>query len=127
MNQYIRYTIAVLFAIIGGTICFWTNTQLGENIIFNGIETLVSASILGGYIYFLFNPEENAQNNVINNDRNRWWMYFLLNDKLYITTSIKLSFLPRSMDLVHCILPSRRIQPLQDNEEDSGRQIESNS
>ena len=43
------------------------------------------------------------------------------------TTSIKLSFLPRSMDLVHCILPSRRIQPLQDNEEDSGRQIESNS
>ncbi len=51
MNQYIRYTIAVLFAIIGGTICFWTNTQLGENIIFNGIETLVSASILGGYIF----------------------------------------------------------------------------
>ena len=47
MNQYIRYTIAVLFAIIGGAICFWTNTQLGENIIFNGIETLVSASILG--------------------------------------------------------------------------------
>ena len=80
MNQYIRYTIAVLFAIIGGTICFWTNNQLGENIIFNGIETLVSASILGGYIFFLFNPEENAQNNVINNDRNRWWMYFLLND-----------------------------------------------
>ena len=33
MNQYIRYTIAVLFAIIGGTICFWTNNQLGENII----------------------------------------------------------------------------------------------
>ena len=28
MNQYIRYTIAVLFAIIGGTICFWTNNQL---------------------------------------------------------------------------------------------------
>ena len=58
MNQYIRYTIAVLFAIIGGTICLRTNTQLGENIIFNGIETLVSASILGGYIYFLFNPKK---------------------------------------------------------------------
>ncbi|MFJ8529433.1 DUF3938 domain-containing protein [Bacillus sp. NPDC094106] len=65
MNQYIRYTIAALFAIIGGAICFWTNNQLGEHIIFNGIESIVSASILGGYIYFLFNPEENAQKTML--------------------------------------------------------------
>ena len=32
------------------------------------------------------------KNNVINNDRNRWWMYFLLNDKLYITTSLSSAF-----------------------------------
>ena len=60
MNQRIRYMVAVLFALIGGMICFWTNIHLGEHIIFNGIESLVSASILGGYIFFLFNPEENV-------------------------------------------------------------------
>ncbi|MEY8351584.1 DUF3938 domain-containing protein [Bacillus cereus] len=65
MNQNIRYIVAVLFAVIGGTICFWTNTQLGEHIVFNGIESLVSASILGGYIYFLVNPEENAQKTML--------------------------------------------------------------
>ncbi|PHB33112.1 DUF3938 domain-containing protein, partial [Bacillus pseudomycoides] len=65
MNQRIRYMVAVLFALIGGMICFWTNIHLGEHIIFNGIESLVSASILGGYIFFLFNPEENAQKTML--------------------------------------------------------------
>ncbi len=84
----------------------------------------VSASILGGYIYFLFNPEENAQNNVINNDRNRWWMYFLLNDKLYITTSLSSAFHGLwTWFIAFCLADVFNL--LQDNEEDSGRQIES--
>ncbi|WP_255407158.1 DUF3938 domain-containing protein [Bacillus sp. S1-R2T1-FB] len=51
--------------IIGGKISTCTSNQLGENFIFTVIETLVTASILCGYIFFLFNPEENAHKSLL--------------------------------------------------------------
>ncbi|MGG0274747.1 DUF3938 domain-containing protein [Bacillus rhizoplanae] len=61
MNKRIRFIIATLFAVAGGLVCFWTNTHTGENIYMNGIDSIVSASILGSFTFFLFNPEENAR------------------------------------------------------------------
>lgn len=65
MNKQIRVIIAILFAIAGGLVCFWTNTHTGENLYMNGIESIVSASILGLFIFFLFNPEENARKTIL--------------------------------------------------------------
>ncbi|KUF33807.1 DUF3938 domain-containing protein [Bacillus cereus] len=128
MNQYIRYTITVLFAIIGGTICFWTNTQLGENIIFNGIETLVSASILGGYIYFLFNPEENAQKTMLLTMIGivgGCISYSMTNYTLPLQLSSAFFHGLWTWFIAFCLADVFNL--LQDTEEDSGRQIESNS
>lgn len=61
MNKNIRLIIATLFAIAGGLLCFWTNTHTGENVYINGIDSIVSASVLGSFIFFLFNPAENAR------------------------------------------------------------------
>ncbi len=128
MNQYIRYTIAVLFAIIGGTICFWTNTQLGENIIFNGIETLVSASILGGYIFFLFNPEKNAQKTMLLTMIGivgGCISYSMTNYTLPLQLSSAFFHGLWTWFIAFCLADVFNL--LQDNEEENGRQIESNS
>lgn len=65
MNRYIRYIIAAVFAITGGTLCFLTNSQLETNFALNSIETIVSALILGRLVLFFLDPEENSQKTVL--------------------------------------------------------------
>ncbi|SFD23625.1 Protein of unknown function [Bacillus sp. 491mf] len=61
MNKNIRLIIATLFSIAGGLLCFWTNTLIGENLYINGIDSIVSASVLGSFIFFFFNRTENTR------------------------------------------------------------------
>ncbi|MEN1936784.1 DUF3938 domain-containing protein [Paenibacillus sp. 102] len=128
MNQNIRYIVAVLFAIIGGMICFWTNIQLGEHIVFNGIESLVSASILGGYIFFLFNPEENAQKTMLLTMIGivgGCISYSMTNYTLPLQLSSAFFHGLWTWFIAFCLADVFNL--LQDPEEDTGRGVESNS
>lgn len=128
MNRYIRYTIATLFAIIGGMICFWTNSQLGDLALFNGIKSFVSASILGGFIFFLLNPEENAQKTTL------LTMIGLVGGCISFSMTNYDMPLQLSSAFFHglwtwfiafCLADIFNL--LQDSEEENGRHIESNS
>ncbi|MEH7462020.1 DUF3938 domain-containing protein [Bacillus thuringiensis] len=61
MNKKIKLMIATLFAIAGGLLCFWTNIHIGENVYINGMDSIVSASVFGSFIFFLFSSAENAR------------------------------------------------------------------
>lgn len=65
MNKKIKIIIATLFSIAGGLLCFWTNTHIGENVYINGIDSIVSASVFGSFIFFLFSSAENARKTTI--------------------------------------------------------------
>lgn len=65
MNRYIRYIIATVFAITGGALCFLTNSQLEKHFALNGIETIVSALLLGRLVLFFLDPEESSQKTVL--------------------------------------------------------------
>ena len=128
MNQYIRYTIAVLFAIIGGTICFWTNTQLGENIIFNGIRnTCKRFNFRRIHLLPLQSRRKRSKTMLLTmiGIVGGCISYSMTNYTLPLQLSSAFFHGLWTWFIAFCLADVFNL--LQDNEEDSGRQIESNS